>query len=364
LIKEKISVGLIGRSRFYIGLSVGISFSIVTYLFFAYFREVLRLQTFDSDLVMPTEKEFFVYNLFFAAVSVTIGFGATVWFWFHGLFSSERSRKKINYISAYSIFWSMFLLYVVSKTGSTMVWILFSIDGYDDHLNLSKEFPLLLFLLPTVFFLNIWTPIRLSFRSGNWFFKSLGGYFVLSAIFAFSSPVDQRALNDSWNRFMTPYNQIVDNEIDRAQSKGLEISPIAIETIRFNRKEGVIKQAKALKGRFKSEKPIPVDTVILELIAIKKTSVRALDGHWNDERERWPFALPGDVYRHMTISDDSVKNSYLTEILLEYESIFVDDREGRDHQRERGLSGKYFNRSSMRRWYPEVFYDLYMLRKK
>jgi len=283
LIKEKISIGLLGQKRFYLGLSIGLFLAILTYLFFGYFSEILRWQTFDSDLVIPTETEFLIYNLFFAAVSVTFGFGVTVWFWFHGLFSSQRPRRRINYISAYAMFWSMTLIYLVSKTGSNMTWLLFVMDGYDDHLNLSKEFPLLLFLLPTVLFLNIWTGIRLSFRSGGWFLKSLGVYIVLSAILAFSSPIDQSGLNNSWNEYMAPYNQIVDNEIKKARSKGLRFSVKAVETIRFNRKERVIKQAKDLKERFKSEKPVSTDSVVLELIAIKKTTIRSLDGDWDDK---------------------------------------------------------------------------------
>jgi hypothetical protein len=357
LTKEKISIGLLGQRRFYIGLSIGLFLSMLIYLFFGYSREILRGLTFDSDLLIPTEREFFVYNLFFAAVSATIGFGVTVWFWFNGLFSSERPRSRINYISAYSMFWAMTLIYVVSKTGSAMTLILFAVEGYDDNLNFSKEFPLLLFLLPTVFFLNIWTPIRLSFRSGNWFTKSLGGYVTLSIILAFSSPIDQSGMNDSWHKYMALYNQIVDSEIRTAQLKGLQLSPKAVATIRFNRKERVIKQAKNLKERFKSEKPIPTDSVILELIAIKKTTIRALEGTWDDKRGRWPFALPRDVYRQIEISDDSVKNDYLMEILIGYESIFTDDWDW-NILIERGLLDKYYNRYSMQQYYTGIFLEL------
>ncbi|MCZ8216366.1 MAG: hypothetical protein O9262_09025, partial [Cyclobacteriaceae bacterium] len=88
--KEKLSIGLFGKKKFYVGLTIGILFSISTYLFFAYFREILRAQTFDSDLIIPTAEDFIIYNLFFAASSVTIGFGFTIWFLFHGLFSSKK----------------------------------------------------------------------------------------------------------------------------------------------------------------------------------------------------------------------------------------------------------------------------------
>lgn len=262
------------------------------------------------------------------------------------------------------MFWSMGLLYVVSKSGAMVTWLLYDMDGYDDHLNFSKEFPLLLFLLPTVVFLNIWTPIRLSFRSGHWLLRSLGGYLVLSIILAFSSPIDQSVLNNSWNKYMSPYNQIVDIELRTAQTKGLQLSPKAVETIRFNRKERVIKQSKDLKNRFKSEKPIPVDSVVLELIAVKKSTIRALNGDWADKFGRWPFALPRDVCRQIEISNDSIKTEYLLEILKEYESIFTDDWEDWNSLSENGLWDKYHNRSSMQRWYPDILSDLKHIKEK
>ena len=359
--KEKISVRLLGQKRFYIGLSIGLCLSMLTYLLFGYFREILRWQTFDSDLLIPTDTEFLIYNFFFAAVSVTFGFGFTVWFWFHGLFSSQRPRRRLNYISAYAIFWSMTLVYIVSKTGSNMTWLLFAMDGYDDHLNLSKEFPLLLFLLPTVLFLNMWTGIRFSFRSAGWLVKSLGVYIVLSAILAFSTPIDQSLLNNKWSEYMAPYNQIVDNEIQTAKSKGVNFSSRAVEIIRFNRKESVFKQVSNLKERFKNEKPIPTDTVVLELIAIKKTTTWALNGNWEGKARLWPFALPRDVYKQILISDDSIKNDYLKEIFTEYESIFKDDW---DNIQKNRLFDKYFARSLMQRRYGEIFLELEYFKNK
>ena len=262
------------------------------------------------------------------------------------------------------MFWSMTLIYVVSKIGSSMHWILFAMDEYDNHLNLSKEFPLLLFLLPTVLFLNIWTPIRLSFRSGSWLLISLSGYVILSTVLAFSSPIDQNGLNDSWHKYMAPYNEIVDNEIQLAESKGIHFSAKAVETIRFSRKERVIKQVIDLKERFKSEKPIQTDSVVLELITIKKATTYALHGTWDDKEGRWPFALPRDVYRQIIITDDSIKKEYLKAILTEYESICKDDWDDWDMIQQSDLSDKYLARSSMQRLYEEIFLELEHFKNK
>jgi hypothetical protein len=356
LTKEKLSIGLFGEKKFYIGLIVGLLFTISIYLFFAYFREILRGQSFHSDLITPTRGEFIIYNFFFAASSVTIGFGITIWLWFHGFFKSKRTRLKINYISAYALFWSMTLLYVISKSGTKMTFILFAGDGYDNHLNLAKEFPLLLFLLPTVFFLNIWTPIRLSYRSGNWLVKSLGAFIVLTTLLAFILPIDQTRLNLSWDKYMAPYNQIVDNEIKRANSKGITFSNQAIETIRFNKKERVLRQANNLKNRFKSKTPIPTDSVVLELILVKKTTIRvSYNSKSENEAELWPFALPRHIYRQIQLTDDSIKIAYLKEILQEYDSIFKTEW---DFMEDNGLSDRESTRSSLSHWYGETAFEL------
>lgn len=365
LTKEKLSIGLFGKRKFYLGLTVGLFLTILIYLLFAYFRELLRRDTLDSDLIIPTKEEFYIYNLFFAAVSVTIGFGVTVWFWFHGLFSKLTPRWRINYISAFAMFWGMTLLYVVSKLGTIIHWVLFAIGGYDNHLNLSKEFPLLLFLLPTVLFLNIWTPIRLSYRSGTWLFKSIGLSIVLTIVLAFSSPIDQTILNKTWEKYMTPYNEIVDSEIRRANSKGIEFSKRAIETIRFNKKKRVIEQVTELKNRFKSDRPIPTDSVVLELILVKKTTVRFSEiRDWDNKANLWPFALPRHIYKQLTISNDSVKNDYLREILIEYDSIFNDDRDNWERTNEDGLSDRDHYRFTIRRVYKEINSELIYYNKK
>jgi len=163
---------------------------------------------------------------------------------------------------------------------------------------------------------------------------------------------------------MAPYNEIVDNEIQMAKSRGVHFSAKAVETIRFKRKGRVIKQAGDLKERFKSEKPIPIDSVVLELIAIKKTTIRALNWDWDDKEGGWPFALPRDVYRQITISGDSIKNDYLKEILTEYESIFKDEWDDWDSIRVSGLSDKYYARYSMQRRFREIFLELDHLNDK
>lgn len=354
--KEKLSIELLGKRRFYLGLIIGLIFAILIDFFLAYFREVLRGLTFSSGLIIPTQRDFIFYNFFFAGSSVTIAFGIMVWFWFHGLFSSNKPPVKVNFISTYAMFWSMALLYIISKTGSFLTWIPFSLGGYDDQLNLAREFPLLLFLLPVVFFLNIWAPIRLYYRSGRWLIKSLALFVLLTTTLALNNPIDQNNLNSSWDKYMAPYHKIVDDEIKGAQNKGIIFSDSAISTVKLYRNERVENMAMQLKERFKSVKPISIDSVVLELILVKKTTLRSLKtDDWTNESSRWPYALPRDVYAQLKLSDDSIKNSYLKEILIEYESIFKDEW---DIGSEGVLAEKYHSRYSIQNRYFQLHFEV------
>lgn len=121
----------------------------------------------------------------------------------------------------------------------------------------------------------------------------------------------------------------------------------------------VLEQAAHLKERFKSERPVTPDTVVLELIAIKKTTIRSLNAKdWDDKTGRWPFALPRDVYRQIQISDDTIKDEYLIEIMVEYENIFKEDPYRWNRPGAIELSDKHVNRSRMKDWYTEIFLEL------
>lgn len=356
--KEKLSIDLFGKTKFYTGLFIGLGTAIVLNLFFAYFREILRNQTFSRDLLIPTTEEFIVYNLFFAAVSITAGLGLTIWFWFHNPFSLKISKYWVLFIRTYSIFWTISLLLVVSRVGSVLTWVLYTIHGYDDHLNFYKEFPIILILLPTIAFLNIWTPVRLKYRTGKWFWISIVIYCLLTALLGFNSPIDQNKLNVLWHSYNEPYTRIVDNEINRAKLNGIHIADRAIDPLRVNMKQRVHDQAKDLKDRFESRIPVPIDTVVIELIHAKKTTIRYLNtGDWSDTQALWPFANPRNVYQQIELTQDSLKIMYLKELIKEFNDIFSQEDPWKMDLND-GLDDKYYNRLFMQRRYRDIKKEL------
>lgn len=318
LFKQRLSIPRIGRNRFYLGITSGLLVSVVLFLFLAYLTESFRALTLHNDLLIPTEREFFLFNLFFAAVSVTVGFGVSVLFWFTGSLRRQTPAQRVYFIWTNAAFWSMILLFLLGRVGMSLFFVLYTTPGYDDHLNLVRDFYVMLFMLPVMCFLNIWMPVRLVYRSGSWFLKAFIAFVSLAAILALTTPIDQGVLNDAWLSYMSPYNKIVDDEIALAHSKGILISEKAIETVRFNRKERVLLLATNLKNRFSQDAPVPTDSIVLELILIRKNTIPYLPG--TNAHEQWPFALPQDVVRQIQLSDDTVRNGYLTQIIETYQS--------------------------------------------
>lgn len=355
--REKLTIGLFGKTKFWIGLSIGLATTLLLYYFFAYGREILRSTTaYSGDLLIPTKAEIIAYNLFFAAVSIAAGFGMAAWFWFHNPFSFRHSYSLNQYVRTSLITGTLILLVAVMRTGKISLFLLYGMDGYDNHLSFYYEMPELLVLLPTFFFLNVWTPIRIKYRAGNWLWYSIIIYITGTVVLGFSTPIDQTQMNNNWEKYNTPYHQIVDEEVARAKSNGISINPETIEILRFRGKQRVIDQAKVLKKTFKRKETVPTDFIVVELIQIKKSTLRFVDNFAREDQERmWPFALPRDVYRQMTLSNDSVRTQYLREILIEFGVIFTEQEEDPWTLGEKdGLSDKYQNRRSMRWMYRDI----------
>lgn len=351
--RERISIPFFGKTTFWSGLSLGIGASIILYLLFVYYSEIARSQIFDSDLIILNDREVIAHNLFFAAVATTVGFGVMIWFWFHNPFSITAPRRSILYVRANALFWPLVLLLVITRMSTLLNWLLYSMYSYDEHLNFYSEFPLLLILLPTVMFFNIWGPVRLYFRVGKWFWVSIFGFLVLVLVMGFNSPIDQVILNDSWSKRIAPYNKIVNDEIAKAQLKGVKLDDHAIEILRFNKKQRVIDLAVQLKHRFKQNKTIPTDSIVMELILVKKSTIRfwsVLDP--GDTTTNWPFALPLDVFNQIEMDSDPVRADYLVQLLIEYESIF-DQKKPWEYGND-GLSDKHYNRISIQQWNKEI----------
>ncbi len=74
--KQKLSITIIGKQRFWIGVSAGIISAISLSIFIDYSREAMRfVSILSGDLMILHENEASFFDYFFATISTVFGLG-------------------------------------------------------------------------------------------------------------------------------------------------------------------------------------------------------------------------------------------------------------------------------------------------
>jgi hypothetical protein len=168
--------------------------------------------------------------------------------------------------------------------------------GYDNHLNLYKEYWILFILLPIVVFLQSWFSVRLIYQTGKWIFLSLIFCITTAFTLQLTTTVNQEKLNKTYHqRFESDYNYI-DQEIKIAKEKySVYFEEQTIEILKNQITESSVEQIAMIKKAFSSERPVSMDTIILQKIIIRNFK----EGGWyyyrRNSLENWKYALPYDI---------------------------------------------------------------------
>lgn len=138
-LKPKISIDKLGKRQFWTGVVIGFLVAFVLSYFFNYLRESLRMITFMADPYILTEKEFRLYDLFFASLATSLGFGFTIIYWLRG--RNKSIKKQYLKLFAISNAWLIILvlLMLVARFGTILPMMLYSLHGYDEHLDSRKN---------------------------------------------------------------------------------------------------------------------------------------------------------------------------------------------------------------------------------
>lgn len=168
--KEKLSIEIIGKKRFFIGVLAGIISSVFLSIFIDYSREVLRFMSiFSGDLIILPPKQLKFFDYFFASFSSLFGFGVTLWIW---LSNSKITRKKDRLYKRLAqtniLFTNWIFLAFIARFGSWLPIILFGMPRYDYQLDFYSEFWFLFVLIFVVIFFNNWHLVRIVYKSGKW----------------------------------------------------------------------------------------------------------------------------------------------------------------------------------------------------
>ncbi len=319
--KEKISIQNIGRKRFWIGIVAGLFSAISISFFFNHSREALRLITsLSADLLILKDIELLFFNYFFSTISTVLGLSITIWIWMLNKNHNRRKDniyKQLSVTNAILVFW--IILMIISRFGTILPIVLFGTPGYDNHLNLYEEYWILFVLMPIVVFMQSWFTVRLVYQAGKWIFLSLLFCILIAITLKLTTNVNQEILNSAYHqKFEDEYNYI-DKEIKIAKEKyGVAFDVKTIEILKKQISESSVEQIASVKKAFSSDRPVSMDTIILQKIIIRNFKIGGWHHYNRNSIENWRYAIPIDILKQIHFySSISSETKELFDILKE-----------------------------------------------
>lgn len=301
-IKEKISVKKIGKEKFLLGIIAGIISAIAISLVFNYTRELFRMTTcVFSDLQILKPNELLFFNYFFASLSSASGFSITIWIWMNNHHPKGRLKRVLSITSgmyANVLFWIVLMMF--SRLGPIFSLFFYHLPGFQETVNFYENYKILFIFLPIVIFLQNWLMLRLIYRSGRWMIISFALCVILTFILKRTTEIDQQKFNNLYfNKYKTEYRFIAE-EVERAKKEyGIEYNKQTIEDLRNYRKENSLYQVKSVKSAFNSEKPVSLDTILLQKILIRNFKWSRLQSQNRNDIKNFYYAYPYDILRQI-----------------------------------------------------------------
>ncbi|HZH73334.1 MAG TPA: hypothetical protein VFD91_12630, partial [Mariniphaga sp.] len=346
-LKPELSIEKLGKRQFLTGIILGILMAFILSYLFNYSRESLRMLTFMADPYILTEKEFRLYDLFFASLATSLGFGVTIIFWLRG---RNKSIQKL-YLKTFAVsnawFITIIALMLVARFGSILPAIVYGLPGYDEHLNLLRDFGLMLVLIPVYVFFAHWNTIRIIFRTRYWVLLSIVFYIGITFYLYKTTSADRNILNQSYYSQNKQRFDYIDKEFENAKKLGVLFNDTTRQILKKKYAERTTDLVLSLKQAFNRGDMVTLDTLILEKIVIHNMNRHGLYflGRNHDRDKNWPYALPEEIYAQIQKHDmDSKEMMLLFEILTEQISLFAAPRIGgkewqmySDYEQEKSL---------------------------
>lgn len=172
IIKPKISIDIIGKGRFYIGLSISVTI-LVIYGLREFFKPFLSVTGFKLEILSSSDylKFLFLHSLNIAALCMSL----MIVIWFLGQSNISIKFRNKNRLTMTNIFLLNFtvlfflnklITFYITNTGLFELKILFLIGGLTSFL----------------IFMNSWNNINLIFKTVKWRLISFGVMFLYAAI--------------------------------------------------------------------------------------------------------------------------------------------------------------------------------------
>lgn len=324
-LKPVISIEKIGKIRFWSGIVIGILVAFLASYFLNYSRESMRMLTFFADPLILSDKEFRLYDLFFAAFSTSLGFGFTIAYWAGGRNPNIKRRYLMTFAASNAWMVSIVAFILFARYGSLLPIIMYGLYGYDGQFDLLKDYWFIFIMIPAYVFFAHWNTIRLVFRTRYWAIISIGIYLIFSFLLFKTTGVDRNILNQAYYSRYKHQFDFIDSEFEKARKIGVFFSDTTRDILRKENAVRTTDLVYKLKIAFQTHSLVPADTLVLEKIVIHNLKRHGIYeyGRNIDRDINWPYALPEQIYHQIQINDlESKETELLFEILAEQIAIF------------------------------------------
>lgn len=194
----------ISKHQVFTGFFTWMIFSYVFYAFFYLFREALRVLTAIGTasgyqpLLVLTESELLIYNLFYASVSSAMGYMFAIRLVLQSINRNQTRKTRFFIRNTLNdqgfITWSF--LFWFGKLGG-LLGICFLMVQLQYDLSFIVDLPLFLVLLPLVLFLGTWPSLRrvIGAKALKWFGLSLMIFISMSFVLSQKNFIDVDEVN-------------------------------------------------------------------------------------------------------------------------------------------------------------------------
>ena len=319
--KEKLTIDLIGKKRFWLGILAGLISAIFLSTFIDYSREVMKIvSSLSEDLMILPENQLVFFDYFFASFSTVFGFGLTLWIWLSNPRNKRKKDRVYKRLAQTNVLLTIWIfLALIARFGTILPIILYGMPGYDNHLDLYSDFWLLFVLIPLVIFLNNWHIIRLVYKSGKWILFSFLSVILCTVILTNFKTVNRDLISDLYHKSYSEEYQYIESEIDKVKSLDIVFFEQTVKQLKQRNTESSKNQVELVQNAFAKKRKVSLDTLILEKIIVHnfKTKIFYFFGR-NEKDKNWSYAYPEQIYEQIKMyQNDCIEIQCLFEILRE-----------------------------------------------
>jgi len=326
-LKPFISIKAIGKFQFWIGLLFGIFSAFIFSIYFNYSREIFRSLTFVLTPYILSPKQFMIYDLFFASLSVSLAFGFTVIIWLTG--RKEIKKQYYRMFAVGNIWLIIFMVLFVLLRMATLLNFGVQIgSGFDSPLDFIKDFWLILITLPLFIFFYYWNYLSLMFRTKYWISISILFYIFFTFLIFKTTSIDKSILNNIYYSKKTNYTPILEISLNSySKLYGISYADSTKEILLNPSSSKLFDLINDVKNAFNTDSLVSLDTILLEKIIINNLDIQyeILKRYQSTENDIiWPYVEPEEIYTQIKRYENkhSIESFFLIRILNNMVFIF------------------------------------------